>query len=145
MTLLRFPSAMPRPWHLPDCPRTAPFWEALRGGHFLLARCNACGKLDFPPRNTCPYCGSDDQSWQESTGEGVLYAATRIHAAGARFASMTPYSAGLVDLSEGVRILTRLLPSASSLAPDSPVKLVIVDHIDGPLFAAVSAHSENLP
>ena len=52
---------------------------------------------------------------------------------------MAPYSVGIVDLDEGVRILTRLMHDASSLPPGSRVNLAIIDHTDGPLFVAVQA------
>ncbi len=145
MTLLRVASSMPRPLAVLANNRTAPFWEGLAQGQFLLARCNACEKLNFPPRNICPHCHGDRFIWEAAQGDGVLYAGTRVHAAGAGFACMTPYSVGLVDLTEGVRVLTRLLTSASSLEPGAAIKMVVIDHTDGPLFAAVAAQSEYTP
>ena len=45
-----------------------------------------------------------------------------------------------VDLAEGVRIVTRLLPEGRSLEPDSPIELVITHHPDGYHYAARAGH-----
>ena len=131
-------SALPRPYDPEPSAFTRPFWDALARAEFLLARCGGCKSLQFPPRQRCPICLGTDVGWRPSAGTGTLYAGTRIHAAGGPFACMTPYSVGLIDLDEGVRILARLLHDASSLAPGSRVRLAVIEHTDGPLFAAVA-------
>ncbi len=136
MSLRRVRSALPRPY-APETGRFSHrFWAALADGRFLVTRCEACDTLQFPPRPRCPHCLADSICWQELSGSGVLYTSTRIYAAGGGFACMTPYSVGIVDLDEGVRVLTRLLHDASSLPPGAAVELVVVDHTNGPLFAA---------
>jgi uncharacterized OB-fold protein len=127
---------LPRPYAPAQSAFGAPFWKALAAGRFTTTRCGGCGELSFPPRPSCTRCQSEASSWVELTGCGMLYSRTRIHAAGGAFAAFAPYSVGIVDLDEGVRVLTRLLPSASALPLDSRVRLVVLRHPDGPLFAA---------
>ena len=134
MSLRRISSALPRPYDPVIDPFSQTFWEALENGEFLLARCSACESLQFPPRPHCPRCGHSDIGWQPSAGSGVLYASTRVHAAAGPFACMTPYSVGLIDLDEGVRVLTRLMHDASSLQPGSRIQLGIIEHTNGYLF-----------
>ncbi len=143
MKLPVFCSQLPRPYAPSIDEHSRPFWSALEEGKFLLGRCEHCGELQFPPRMHCVVCLESDPGWHASKGLGTLYASTRIHAAGGPFACMTPYTAGLVDLNEGVRVLLRLLPSASSLPPDSAVQLAIVMHTDGPLFAAIASENSS--
>ena len=119
------------------------FWQGLSEGRFLVTRCKSCESLQFPPRARCPQCLCDAIEWQEASGSGYLYTRTRIHAAGGPFACMTPYSVGIIELDIGIRILTRLLHDASSLPLDAAVELVVIDHTDGPLFAAQARRRKN--
>ena len=132
-------SCMPRPMAPEPDPFTAHFWTALEQRRFEAPRCESCGLLQFPPRPVCPACHSDRLHWVPLSGHGQLYTRTRIHAAGGTFSWMTPYSVGVIDLDEGLRVLTRLLHSASRLSPGSAVQLVVLRHTDGPLFAAIKA------
>jgi uncharacterized OB-fold protein len=130
---------MPRPLAPRPSEFTQPFWRALDAGRLTTTRCGACQRLSFPPREFCAACGKSQAQWIELAGRGRLYSRTRIHSAGGRFAWLAPYSVGIIDLQEGLRILTRLMPEASDLPLDSPVQLIILRHTDGPLFAATRA------
>lgn len=138
MKLPRISSFLPRPFSPEQSSFSSAFWQGLANGVFQIGKCKACGDLQFPPRPQCPGCHSDEMEWQAVAGTGILYASTRIHAAGGPFACMSPYSVGLVDLDEGIRVLTRLMHDASSLEPGSRVQLGVIDHTDGPLFVAVA-------
>jgi len=114
---------------------TRRFWEGLQAGRFTTTRCEACGKWSFPPKPFCPHCWSRKVAWAELSGQGRLYAATTIHAAPAVFRGEAPYRVGIVDLWEGVRLATRIWGAAS--APlDGAVRLIVLNHADGALFAA---------
>lgn len=143
MSLPRIRSSLPRPYSPETSEFTKVFWQGLAEGRFQVTRCGACGILQFPPRPQCPSCHSSNVSWKAVDGHGVLYASTRIHAAAGPFACMTPYTVGLVDLREGVRVLTRVMHDASSLPPGSPVQLAIIAHTDGPLFVAIRGRNGN--
>lgn len=115
---------------------TAQFWDALGQGRFLVTRCKACDRASFPPQAHCKSCLGRDIEWLELSGRGRLYSATRVHAGPARFATELPYSVGIVDLDDGVRLVTRLLGDAGPEHLDQPVQLVVTRYRDGPLFAA---------
>ena len=89
---------------------SAPFWAALREGRLQLQRCGGCGRYVFYPRALCPHCHSSDLEWVPVAGTGTIYSYTVARRpAGPAFAADVPYVLVLVDLDEGVRMLTRLL------------------------------------
>jgi uncharacterized protein len=94
---------------------SGPFWEATREGRLLVQWCTACDRGIFYPRSFCPYNGGHDAAsltWKEASGHGVVYAVTVEHkpaAMGATFSGGEPYVVALVDLDEGVRMLTNVV------------------------------------
>ena len=118
MTLPFVDVTLRRPYPPPVSTFGATFWRALGEGRLITTRCGACSELCFPPRPLCPRCHAAAPAWVELRGRGRLYSRTRI------------------DLDVGVRLLMRLMPSASALPLDSSVQVVVLRHPDGPLFAA---------
>ena len=93
---------------------SGPFWEATREGRLLLQWCAACDRAIFYPRALCPHCGSSDSrpQWREARGTGTVYAAGVEHkpeAVGAAFSQGQPFCVALVELDEGVRMLTNIV------------------------------------
>ena len=83
------------------------FWEGIKEEKFLLQQCNTCNEIFFPPRIFCPECLSDDINHIESSGRGILYAFTEIHARAPGF--KTPFITGLIELDEKPgRFLSRI-------------------------------------
>jgi uncharacterized OB-fold protein len=115
---------------------TRPFWEGLASGEFLVARCQHCERLSFPPRKICPQCHHREFNWQAVSGRGTLYAVTKVHNSPAIYGILSPMHVAVVDLEEGVRLVTRLLPSGDTPELDSPIELLITEHPDGYHYAA---------
>lgn len=133
---------IPREGHRAFPPRisshTRPFWEALAEGRFLLGACPACSRLSFPPSSFCPDCGGRALEWRESSGKGTLYSLTTVHAGPPQLMSEGPYAGAIVDLAEGVRLVTEWIGDRT-IALDTPIELVVTRYDDGCLFAARSA------
>ena len=107
---------------------SGPFWEATREGTLLVQWCTSCDRGIFYPRFFCPYCaadGPDDSAaapsggstleWRTASGQAVVHAATVEHnpaATGATFSHGEPYVVALVDLDEGVRMMTNIVGCA---------------------------------
>jgi uncharacterized OB-fold protein len=113
---------------------SGPFWEATREGTLLVQWCTSCDRGIFYPRFFCPYCGAAgpggsaaDQSgqsggsggstleWRTASGRAIVHAATVEHnpaATGATFSHGEPYVVALVDLDEGVRMMTNIVGCA---------------------------------
>ena len=116
---------------------TESFWSGLNQGHFLLGKCGDCSRLSFPPGSFCPGCGSGNMKRHEATGRGVLYSLTTVHAGPPQLLADGPYSGAIIDLEEGVRLVTEWIGPATTPL-DSPAELVVTRYEDGCLFAARS-------
>ncbi|MBB3940481.1 hypothetical protein GGR39_002138 [Novosphingobium fluoreni] len=133
-------SAAPR-FDLPTIEdETRPFWDALREGRLMIARCGACGKVHYYPRPMCPSCWSEDVSLVEVTGRGTLYTWSTVYVNDLPpFNTKVPYVAAQVDLEEGVR-LTTMVVDAAPQDLEIGMKLQVVfeaisDDVTIPVFA----------
>ncbi len=74
-------------------------------------RCMACGQRWYFRRDFCPNCGSTQVVTELSAGAGVVYAATVVvRAPSPEWRERAPYGLCLVDLDEGVRVMTHAAP-----------------------------------
>jgi uncharacterized OB-fold protein len=87
---------------------SARFWEAARDGRLVAQRCAGCGELHHPPRPVCPRCHSLEHDFIELAGTGVVYSFALLHYP-QHPAFTYPVVAVLVDLDEGVRVLSNLV------------------------------------
>jgi len=69
------------------------------------ARCRSCRAILVPPRALCPKCGSMDIRWTKLKGTGKLLTYSVVHVASPAFQSSVPYAVGIVQLTEGARLL----------------------------------------
>ena len=84
------------------------FWDAAREGRLVTQRCAGCGRLQHPPRPMCPSCHGLELEIVELTGTGVVYSYSILHHP--QHPSFDyPVVAALIDLDEGVRILSNLV------------------------------------
>ncbi|MCU1614393.1 MAG: hypothetical protein JWO98_1933 [Frankiales bacterium] len=89
---------------------SARFWAALRDRKLTVQRCGTCGRHVFYPRALCPNCHAELVDWVECSGRGTVYSYTVARRpAGPAFAADAPYVVALVDLDEGVRMLTNVV------------------------------------
>jgi uncharacterized OB-fold protein len=96
----------------------APFWEATRRRELVLPWCTACGEPFWYPRESCPRCLADAIDWRAASGDGVVHAVSVQHRPGpGRSPDDGPYAVVLVDLAEGVRLMS----NAVGCAPDEVV------------------------
>lgn len=97
-----------RPLPTPDA-ETAPYWAGAAEGKLLIQRCGACGRHRFYPRLLCPHCMSDATDWVEASGRGEVYSFTVVQRAAAAFKEKLPFVVVIVELEEGVRMMSELL------------------------------------
>ena len=96
---------------------SGPFWEATREGRLLVQWCISCDRGVFYPRAFCPFCEPTNAltralEWREASGRATVHAAVVEHrpqAAGVTFSGGEPYCIALVDLEEGVRMMTNIV------------------------------------
>ncbi len=84
-----------------------PFWTHLATGTLHLATCDDCGKAHHPPGPVCPHCRSFNIGWHPASGKATLNSfAVAQHAVHPLLADQVPYTITLVDLAEGVRLVS---------------------------------------
>lgn len=106
---------------------TVPVREGLfADGHLLGGRCAACERHHFPASSRCPYCGSDAVAGAPLSDRGTLWAWTAVTAAPPGYRGEVPFGFGVVELVEGVRVITRLTEAdPARLAFGMPMHLVV--------------------
>lgn len=83
------------------------FWEAAAHHQVVAQRCATCGVLRHPPRPMCPHCGSLDIEVAQLSGLGTVYSYAVLHHP-QNPAFEYPVKAVLVDLDEGIRMVSNL-------------------------------------
>jgi len=85
------------------------YWREIPHRYRLEAgKCEKCGKLFFPKRLICDECGNQKMNTIKLSREGKLITYTIIHIGPSQFTDQAPYAVGIVELKEGVRLLTQL-------------------------------------
>lgn len=94
---------------VPDADSAA-FWEGARRGEVVLWRCGACDHRQLFPPQRCRACGSAALEVLVSRGAGSVYSYTVVRRAPSpAWADRVPYVVALVELDEGVRLLSNVV------------------------------------
>ncbi|MEE8530586.1 MAG: Zn-ribbon domain-containing OB-fold protein [Hyphomicrobium sp.] len=89
---------------------TAPFWEACKAQRLLLQQCRTCGHIQFYPRSLCTACMSDQLEWSAARGTGKVYSHSTVYRALVPgFEDDVPYVVAMIELDEGVRLLSQII------------------------------------
>lgn len=76
------------------------------------SRCGTCGALQFPRSSLCATCGSSDvEELRLGGGGGSLWGWTAVTSAPPGYEGPVPYGFGVVELDEGLRVVTRITES----------------------------------
>ncbi|MFC3573010.1 Zn-ribbon domain-containing OB-fold protein [Streptomyces yaanensis] len=107
------PGSRPR-FDVPDVDAfTRRYWDAAAEGRLLVRRCGGCGRAHHYPREFCPYCWSEDVTWEPASGRATLYTWSVVHRNDLPpFGERAPYVAAVVDLAEGPRMMTEVVECA---------------------------------
>jgi len=110
-------------WAQPDYSKPLPepegftkdFYDFCRKGELRFQRCSSCGTWRHVPREMCAECGSFEWDWAPSSGRGTVFSWTVVdRALHPDFKGDTPYAAVVVEMDEGVRLVTEVV----DVAPD---------------------------
>jgi uncharacterized OB-fold protein len=86
------------------------FWDATRRRQLVLPWCSSCQQPFWYPRPACPRCLGSDIEWRPASGRGEVYAVTVVHRAqNPLMADRAPYPVALIDLEEGVRVMSNVV------------------------------------
>lgn len=121
------------------------FFEGAGEGKLLIQRCGGCGRLQHPPTPVCPECGSFDRDVVEAGGRGRVHSFVVNHhpqVDGFEY----PLVVALVDLDEGVRLVTNLVGvEPQDVRIDMAVEAELVpvdDELTLPLFRPAAGPTE---
>ena len=134
----------------PETPDTEPYWTATRQRQLVLPWCTHCGRPFWYPRPVCPTCLRPDIEWHEASGRGVVHAVSVMHRPGnPMMADRVPYAVALVDLEEGVRMMSNVEGVDPALVEVGQAVTVTWEPLsDGrhlPLFEPVRGGAPSLP
>lgn len=107
------------------------YFAHLAQGRFMLQRSRASGRCFFYPRVAAPVSGDRDLEWVPASGRGTVHATTIVRPK----PPQQPYNVVLVDLEEGVRVMSRV----EGIAPEAvkigmPVQARIGTQDDKPIL-----------
>jgi uncharacterized OB-fold protein len=88
--------------------KTAKFVDILATGKIDGTVCKRCGTRFFPPRTDCSVCFSKDMDWFDMPQNGKLETFTTSYYAPTGFEEDTPYTMGVVNFGNGLKLFARL-------------------------------------
>ena len=84
------------------------YTEGVDAGRLMIQQCVDCSEFQFYPRIACCHCAGNRLEWVAAEGEGVVASFTVVRR-GVSADFTAPYVVALVDLSEGVRMMTHIV------------------------------------
>ena len=110
-------------------PDMQPFFDAAHRYELVVQQCARCQALRFPARAICSRCLSRDAAWARMSGRGTVFSFAVMHQAiHPGFAAEVPYAVVVIELEEGVRLLSNLVGCpARDIRIGMPVEVVFDD------------------
>jgi uncharacterized OB-fold protein len=111
---------------------TREYWTAATDGRLLIARCADCERLHHYPRVICPFCWSENVTPVEASGRATLYTYSTVYVNDLPpFSGRLPYTAAVVDLAEGPRLMTTIAGDPARLRIGMPLRAEPVEIAEG--------------
>lgn len=109
--------------------RSAEFYKFCKDHQLRFQRCTECRTWRHIPRDMCAKCGSFKWEWAQSSGKGKLFSwTTAVQPMMPQFSGNVPYSPAIVELEEGVRMVSWLTDvKPEELQIGMPVEVVFDD------------------
>jgi uncharacterized OB-fold protein len=108
------------------------FWDGTRAGRLLIQRCSDCQALRHPPGPACPHCHSLQWDTVEASGRGTLYSWTALHRPPALGFVDGPAVAVVVELAEGVRLISNIADAEiDTLRIGEPLEVFFLEQDEG--------------
>lgn len=120
---------MGKPIPIPTTDTTA-YWSGCNREELLYQRCNACGHVQFYPRQSCTECQGSDLASLPSARRGSIHSFTIVQRPANRaFDGDVPFVIALVDLNEGFRMMMNVIgDDRLSAAIGRRVRIVFEQH-----------------
>ena len=121
---------------------TAFFWEGLKAERLLVQRCDDCETLRHPPRPMCPHCQSLKWNTIDANGRGTVISFVIPRHPPMPFFD-DGYIVALVELDEGVRLVTNLIEVAPEDVSMGMRVVVRYERFDNDIVLALFAPEHN--
>ena len=106
---------------------TLGFTAAAAEGRFALPVCRDCGAVQYPPREVCNSCLSDNLAWRDQPSGGELISHTTVrHSMENFYLQRMPWRLGIVRLDTGVSVIANVHGDV----PPPPVRVTIGARLD---------------
>jgi uncharacterized OB-fold protein len=90
------------------------------------SKCAKCGTTTFPPRSSCPKCGSSEMKLYVLPRSGKIVTYSLIHSAPDGFETNVPYPVALIELDDGTKITSQLTDcDGSEITVGMPVEMAV--------------------
>jgi uncharacterized OB-fold protein len=126
---------------------SAVFWNAAQEGLLVAQQCRDCGVMRHPPRPMCPLCRSLEIDVVTLAGRGTVYSYAILHYP-QNPAFDYPVLAALVDLDEGIRVVSNLIDVApQDIHVGMRVEVCFVPTIDNgavPVFRPIGENAKEM-
>ncbi len=105
------------------------FYDWCKQHELRFQRCSDCGAWRHVPRELCAACGSWKWEWARSRGRGTVFTWTVVaRALHPAFQQAVPYAPTVIEMEEGVRLLSEVVDCAPDhLQIGMPVEVVFDD------------------
>lgn len=116
-----------------------PFWDGCAAGELRMQQCSRCALVRYPVSEVCPRCLSSNAEWRSLSGRGEVLSSIGFHRAyNPAWADRVPYNVVLVELAEGPRMFSNVLPLDRLDTPAGTPVHVVFEEVGGisiPKFA----------
>ncbi len=108
---------------------TRPAFDAARRGVLAVPWCDRCRQPVAYGRPFCPVCLGAPLTWREMSGRGVVYSYTVVRRSrDPYFADRVPYLVAVVELAEGIRLLSNIVEAdPSQVRIGTPVRATFAE------------------
>lgn len=105
---------------------TAEFYAFCKAGELRFQKCSDCAAWRHVPRLHCGGCNSTSWRWERSSGQGVIYSLTTVYRAlHPGLDPKTPFICAVVEMSEGVRVVSEILVGPGQV-PEIGTRVAVV-------------------
>ncbi|MBQ0850769.1 OB-fold domain-containing protein [Streptomyces sp. BH-SS-21] len=110
------------------------FWDRAAQGELVFQHCDDCAFVRWPAAGVCPECLGRGFTWKPVAPTGTVWSQVVYHRAyDTSLRERIPYNVALVELTCGVRLLTRLTGFGTADPVGAAVTARFEDTGDGPV------------
>lgn len=116
------------------------YFDYCQQGRLMIQRCPQCALHVFYPRAVCPHCTRGDLEWVEAEGRGLVFTYAVHHRFPPGFEEAAPYVVAIVELIEGVRMMTRIMAAPDDVSVGMEVRVAFAtaaEDFQVPVFVPV--------